>query len=136
MPIKRRKIKQRIKPKPKSKHVRLCEDLYNRLQQPGKAYDAFEEIADLTNMSMQDARDMVIMALDLASRCTTTVNTLQVNYPDHVSYRVRMTYEDRSKKPKHGFLFPSVVVVKTSPSLALSVMLAYIELSKNLGRFP
>lgn len=59
-----------------------------------------------------------------------TVSTLQINTDEHTSYRVMLRYTDRSKKPKHGHIYPSMAVVKTSPRLVHSVMLAYLELCK------
>ena len=135
MPIAKRKVPKR-KPKPRVKlspHDLLCRSLYNRLQQDSD--DDVRYVMDaLTPVSMS-----AHLALQwLTSQCSTEISTLQLNgpYGEGATFRVFMRYEDRTKKPKYGHLYPTLYCVKSSPVLTISVMLCYIELSKHLGRFP
>ena len=124
-----------IKPPPKRLHHSRCDDLYNRLQQPGGAYDAGKELAKIVNISYNDPMHMLHLAMHIMERFDCRLETLQMNYPDCVSFRCCLSYTDRTKKPIHGHLYPVKTVVKTSPSMVLSVTLAYIELCKHVGRF-
>jgi len=63
------------------------------------------------------------------------VKTLQLNYPEHVSFRVQLAYTDRSKKPTYGYHYPKLFVVKTSHSLTDAAILAYLEICKHAGEF-
>lgn len=110
--------------------------LYNRLQDAGKAFDAFKDLSKHLNFSFSHPRDMLHVAADLMLRCDTTVTTLQMNRDaDHTNYQVVMSYQDRTKKPIYGFYYPALTAVITSPSLALAVTLAYLTVSKQAGRF-
>ena len=135
MAIKKRKVpKRRAKPKPKlSAHELVCRALYNRLQaiDPVNSDEVREIMDKLTPVSMSS----YLVLEYLTSQCDTEIKTYQINGPRN-SYQVCMKYTDRTKKPLYGYLYPSVFVVKTSPVLIISVMLAYIELAKNLGRWP
>ena len=132
MAIKRRLRPRRKVPPKASPWVRKCNKLYNRLQQP-LDYDTLSGFAALT--STKAAHSVDNLALQLLERTDGQITTLQVNNPDYVSYRACLTYTDYSKKPKHGHLYPSKSVVKTSPHMWQAVILAYIELCKHIGRF-
>ena len=135
MAIKKRKVpKRRTKPKPKlSAHELVCRALYNRLQDDADDDTVRYVLNKITPVEMS-AHTAVQW---LSMHCDTEINTLQINglWPTG-TFRVSMKYTDRTKKPLHGWNYPSVFVVKTSPVLIISVMLAYLELSKRLGRFP
>lgn len=96
---------------------------------------AAKGLATLVNVSWPKDMPELHLALVLMERVSARLETLQLNYPDHVSYRCVMEYTDRTKEPELGYLFPVKTVVTTSPSMALSVMLAYIQLCKQTGRF-
>lgn len=135
MAIKKRKVpKRRTKPRPKlSAHELACRSLYNRLQD-----DSDEAVRYVMNKLTPVEMSAHLSAQWLMAQCDTEVNTLQINgpYGRGATFRVSMKYTDRTKKPKHGHIYPSVTVVKTSPVLIVSIMLSYIELAKNLGRWP
>lgn len=133
-------IKKRIKPEPKrkprrklSEHELVCRTLYNRLQNDINNESIKYVLGEIVPIKMN-----AYSALKwIMAQCDTTVNTLQINgYSKSKSYRVAMTYTDRTKKPKNGYLYPTVSVVKTSSELIVSAILAYIELAKHLERWP
>ena len=135
MAIKKRRVPKRKGPPKKklSAHELVCRALYNRLQD-----DTDEAVLYVMN-KLTPVEWPVHTALSwLMSQCDTEVNTLQINgtFGRGATYRVSMKYTDRTKEPRYGYLYPSVFVVKSSPMLIVSVMLAYIELAKNLGRWP
>ena len=142
MPITKRKIRKRKPSKPKlrlspaqRKHRDKCIDYYNRLQADPDD-DALEHlISKITKKSGSAYYDVYLAVEQLLRRCDARVVTLQANYPDHYAFQVTLAYTDRTKKPKFGYLYPSKTVVKTSPRLVHSVMLAYVELCKHTGRF-
>lgn len=133
-------IKKRIRPKPKttprkklSPHELLCRKLSTRMER-----DTDEDVR-----YVMDALTPVNMSAHLAAewltaRCDTEISTLQMNgpYGEGATYRVSMSYTDKTKKPKHGYLYPKVYRVKSSPRLIHSIILTYIEIAKQLGRFP
>lgn len=135
MAIKKRIIPKRPKPKKRflSPHQKKCKRLYNRLQE-NDSDDAVRSVIDtLTPVSMS-----AHLALQyLTTRADTEITTLQINgqYGEGAMFRTTMSYTDRTKKPINGYLYPRKTVVKTSNILIISVMLAYIELSKNVGKF-
>lgn len=136
MAIKKRKIKVR-KPKPKLhprvvRHRKACDDLYNRLQQDDD--DSVRYVMDQL-MGMRMSAHLCVQ--HLMARATTEVKTLQINggSGQGATYSCFMSYEDRTKKPKHGWLYPTKYCVKSSPVLIRSVMLCYVELCKHVGRF-
>lgn len=134
MSIKKRRSKVRIKPKPKSKHERLCTELYNRLQaddSDNPVLHAIELIADRTGIN--HASDYHFIESILA-RTSTELVTLQMNYPDHVSYRVHMKWADYAGKRVYGNP-PTKAVVISSPRLIRAVIIAYVLLSKKAGKF-
>lgn len=129
------KVKPPVKPlSAKAKFGRVIDDLYNRLQADGKAFDAFSELSDHVNVSFRG--DMQYVALCLMERCSTTLSTLQMNYDaDCVSFMCNMQYEDKAQKPVNGWYRAPKIAVITSPSLALAVTLAYLQVCKQIGRF-
>lgn len=135
MPIKKREKPAPppvIKPSPKQKWRNSIDDLAIGLQQD--AHAVFKRISREINVSYHGVADMNYVALCLMERVTCNLFTLQMNYPDKVSYRAAMTWENREAKPKHGYIFPMVSAVIVSPSMALSVMLAYLEICKQAGK--
>jgi hypothetical protein len=135
MSIKKRTLPKKPKRKKRvlSPHQKRCKRLYNRLQEDDSNDGVRYVLNQLTPFEMNTH-----LALQyLITRADTTVSTLQVNgpYGKGATFRVHMAYTDRTKKPHLGYLYPQKAVVKTSPILLISVMLSYIELSKNVGRF-
>jgi len=147
MPIKKRTVKKLNPPAPFKplpppavrKHWKKCDDLYNRLQQKtlGGSASAAKDIAKLVNCSFDEnlAFSYDYLATSIMERVDCTVNTLQINFPDLVTFRVFMTYTDRDKKPLNGGQHPRMNVVSCSTSLSHAVMLAYTQLSKQTGFF-
>ena len=130
MALRKRKIKRRSKVRPKLTHFQLwCQDTSNRLQ---GATDCFA--INAIYRSNKDMKPVELRHEQLLPRFDSTITTLQMNYPDHVSYRVQLTWSDRKAKPRYGHLFPSMTVVKTSRYLWLSVTLAYLELCKRANK--
>lgn len=126
-----------LKPKPvNAAHEALVDKLYNRLQAGGGAHEAFQAIAKHVNVSYKDAKDMLHVATNLMERCDTTIKTMQLNHEaDLTSYQVNMQYTDRTKLAVLGWFRPPQYAVITSHSLALAVTLAYLSVSKQVGRF-
>jgi hypothetical protein len=122
MAIKARRRIIRIRPKPKSKHVKLCEDLCNRLHE----YDdtALEQALALFDADTPDA---------LLLRTSSQVSTIQLN--DEETFRCYMQWEDRREKPKHGYLYPALASVKSSTVMSFAVILAATEIAKRAGTF-
>lgn len=142
MPIKRKPKpppKRRVKPNPAQIRLRLhrdlCDDLCNRLQAEGQFLKTAKGLATVANLSWPKDMPEFHMAVELMQRATTRLETLQLNHPDNVSFRCVMEYTDRTKEPELGYLFPVKAVVTTSPSMVLSVILAYVNLCKQIGRF-
>ena len=142
MPITKRKIPKKKPSKPKvklspaqRKHNDKCAKYYNRLQADLDDDSLMELVAKVTKQSGITYYDPYLAAEQLLRRFDAQVVTLQINYPDHYAFQVTLAYTDRTKKPKFGYLYPSKTVVKTSPRLVHSVMLAYVELCKHTGRF-
>lgn len=145
MPIKKRK--RPGKPKPRRakvspallKHRRVCVNYYNRLQadDDGSIYDALQELC----FSLGISDDVTI------NGCERLVEAILIRFDGEVSasqtdpndnyrgYRCVLRYVDRAAEPKHGFLYPTLVVVKSSHRMSLAVTLAYVEICKNIGRF-
>lgn len=146
MSIKKRRLKAKPsqpKKKPKlvnpakRKHQKRCDDLYNRLQAgyDDPIYWAMQEVSHELKLKIDVTIGTERLIEEIIKRCDCEVQTLQMNYPDHVSYRVSLSYTDKTKKPKHGYLYPTKYVVKTSHRLALAVTLSYVELCKHTGWF-
>lgn len=117
-------------------HIAKCNDLYNRLQLPGSSAEAMEALAAEAKLTVGNPTTWAYMCTDLMERVDCKVETLQINFPDHTSFRVCMTYTDRKKKPLYGHIFPVSMVVHVSPSFVQSVTLAYVKLAKQIGFFP
>lgn len=129
----RRRVKLRKHSSKKNRHQLVCEKFYNRLQADPSDDELFvllEEILGFGFSSPYHAVEHVLSKFDA------TVNTLQINYTHNVvSYRVSLRFTDIKAKPKHGHQYPSLTVVKTSSRIVHAVILAYIEICKNIGRF-
>jgi hypothetical protein len=132
MPIKKRPVKKSVKKKPVNKHAKLCKDLYNRLQQPHPLPHDFGELANLAGCTDAEPHHL---AAQLMVRTDAKLKTLQMNYPNHVSVQATLSYADHRQPPIDGYLYYKQTVVKTSPHWWQSVILAYIELCKHIGRF-
>lgn len=135
----RPKAKPKRRPIKKSPHVRRCENLYNRLQNDDD--ESFEAVMSecLGFKTIQFSTHIFLS--EVLSRFDAEIKTLQMNgrYLDsnapNTSYRVALSYADRTKKPKHGYLHPTTYVVKSGPVLVRAVAEAYVEICKNIGRF-
>jgi hypothetical protein len=131
MSIRRRPRKHVIKPKPRTKHQKLCD----RLLQSIAADEA--AIEELHNVLYDDEFEATFFTADrIFRRFNTTVTTLQLNFPEFVTYRVHMTYEMRHLKATDGWYYPRQDAVISSSSLAQAATLAYIQISKRIGEFP
>jgi len=146
MPIKKRTLPKRppkkfvpLLPPAVRRHHKACDSLYNRLQQKtlGGVMSASKEIAGLINCSFDEnlAFSYEYLASCIMERVDCTVTTLQINFPDQVTYRCVMSYTDRKKEPKYGYQYPRMTVVSCSTSLSHSVTIAYAALSKQTGFF-
>jgi hypothetical protein len=71
----------------------------------------------------------------LLARFDAKVETLQINYPSHVSFRVTLGWTNDDAKPVYGYYKPKLYTVIVSPHLIRSVTLAYLALCKQAGRF-
>lgn len=140
MPITKRKLPKRKKTVPQKflkspqrrKHEKLCDEL-TRLVNNDNDDDMRNAMRQITTIDCS----AYIFVEEIMSRASTEVTTLQVNgtYARGATYRCVMTYTDRTKEPKYGYLYPTKTVVKTSTRLIHAVILTYIELCKHIGRF-
>lgn len=139
MAIKKRKIKvqPRSKKVVKSPHWRKCERIYNRLQGDYDDETFCEIMLDIIGMDVSGH----LYVEELLSRFDAEVSTLQMNgrfmefKAPRPSFRVSLKYTDRTKKSKHGHIYPAHYVVKSSPILSHCVTIAYLEICKHIGRF-
>ena len=123
-------MKRPIKPRPKKKPS-VFDELYNRLQDNDTAY----VLKHLMQYMPPPTRSRPEFLEWLVSRFDCEIKTLQINYPTHISYRVTLSFTDRSQKPLYGYLYPSKTVVTTSTTMVKAAILAYIQLCKQFGRF-
>lgn len=128
-------IKRRVKPGRKLKIKRRpklseWQLLYNRLQEDDD-FDVYGVVSKHVggDIELFDTLEM------LCAKFTSKIETLQMNYPDHVSFRVYLEWKNTDAKPKHGYLYPRLCVVKTSPHLIRSATLAYLEICHYAGRW-
>lgn len=142
MPIAKRKIRKRKPAKPKiklspaqRKHHSKCDKYYNRLQADPDDDSLEHLVSKITKQSGTAYYDVYLAVEQILRRFDAQITTLQLNFPDHYAFQVKLAYTDRTKKPRLGYHYPSKTVVKTSPRLVHSVMLSYVELCKHLGRF-
>jgi hypothetical protein len=117
----------------KSRHQLVCENYYNRLQADPSDDELFVLLEELLGFGLSSPYHAVEHVL---SKFDGNVATLQINNSRNlISYRASLHFKDLDAKPKHGHLYPSVTVVKTSSRMIHAVILAYIEICKNIGRF-
>ena len=112
-----------------------CDGFCNRLQAGGNFLETAKELALAVNIYLPKEMPEWHLSTELMSRVTTRLETLQINYPDNVSFRCHMEFRDYTKPPVQGYLFPSKVSSFTSPSMSLSVIICYIRLCSYVGRF-
>ncbi len=135
MAIKKRPIKRKVKVRrPKVspailRHRRECDELLELLETKQDEH-VLEAMATIVGYDV----DGLTFMEQVSKRFDCQITTLQVN-AERSAYQTVLTYTDRESKPKHGHLYPRLSVVKTSPRMIQSLMLCYIELCKNLGRF-
>jgi hypothetical protein len=133
-------ISKRVRPKPITPprkiyspaiiaHRKQCDDLYNRLQQSNVT--SFAEVDLVVILKLSGTLNTVNVIEAILARFDSQVKTIQINHPGNHSYQVMLQWTDREK----GYPFPRKYVVKHSPSLALSAMLAYVTICKSIGRF-
>lgn len=72
----------------------------------------------------------------LLMRGSWTIKTLQLNNDaGHQSFQAHCTYEDRDAEPLYGAVYPTKYAIICKPSLADAVIIAYLTVCKQLGRY-
>lgn len=136
MPIQKRAVpkkprKKLVKVHPDTiRHRKLCDSFYNRLQADLDDGSFMCLLREITGKEL----DAYLYIETIMARTDCEVVTLQINN-NRDMFRCTMTYTDMAAKPKHGWLYPRMAVVKTSTRLIHSVMLSYVSLCKHIGRF-
>lgn len=125
-------MKKPIKPKPVKKPS-VWADLYNRLQAGDKEKRriVLSELQSKFRASDENALADKIMKLVSCEIKTHQINADRADAP----FLINMRYEDRTKKPLYGHQYPAVYVIKNWHSLTDGVILSYLQLCKQLGRY-
>lgn len=71
----------------------------------------------------------------LMTRCSTQVNTLQINHP-RIIYHAKMEYTDYKAKPYKTGLHKTSAGFSVSTSFENAVIIAYLNLAKQAGHLP
>ena len=127
MAIKKRKVNRKKPPIKLSPFARKCQKLYNRLQ-------ASDEEAALELGQFAGYKGYAMVPNEIAALLSTHINcevvTLQLNYPDHVSFRCNAAYRINEERPPTTLRYVSI-----SQTYWQSVMLAYTKLCQMHGEF-
>lgn len=124
-------MKRPIKPKPSSPVKATIADLYNRLQRPDTRRLAVAEL--LTRFRASDEH---MLMCKIMRKTSTEIKTYQHNSerPEFV-FQINMQHEDRSKPHINGHYYPPVYVIKSWNDMIDGVILSYLEICKQRGRF-
>jgi hypothetical protein len=113
-------------------HRAKCRELYNRLQADDD--DSIQYVMDQI-IGRPDVPPLLFVE-DVLARFSATVETVQpIAYGAKPHYRVFLRYQDRTQQKRIGGPFATLYCAKHSTRLIHAVTLAYIEISKNIGRF-
>jgi hypothetical protein len=124
-------MKRRIKLRPKRKYdfAGLCNRLQSTTTHVRAA--ALEEL-----QARFRASDELSLACAIMRRTACEIKTHQINTDrDEGVYLINMSFEDRAAKPVYGHLYERKYVIKSWNTMTLGVIISYILLSKQFGRF-
>lgn len=127
MAVKRRKLK-------KHRNIDPFREMYERLRTDGS-----DDVLDSIILAIYDAWEMCptttyLVVEETTSRISTEINTLQMNYPDNIVYRVQMSWTDYKGKRRFGRP-PVTTRVTSHRRMIRAVLMCYLLLCQTQGRF-
>ena len=131
MVIKKRPVKAAVKKNPaKAKFdlfAKRIDDLCNRLQAtPTKVR---QTVADELGCRVTELTDRILLSV------SSDIRTYQINFLEGGTIHVHLWWEDDAGKRKYGYLRPRVDAFYRSPSMDDAVIICYMHLCKQVGKF-